>query len=193
MADVRVVIVGTSGCGKSTLAQSIARELRITHICNDSLLWMPNWTLRPKPEFHALLLDATAHDSWTFDGNLRIERAPDRRVLERATHLVWLDLPFHVVMRQLLIRTIRRAWTREVIFSENRESWRLSFFSRDSILLWGWTQFDRYRAQYARLFDRLRASPAAPVCVRLTTSRAVIAWRAQFVEQQRLAAAGASC
>jgi adenylate kinase family enzyme len=186
MADVRVVIVGTSGCGKSTLARSIARELSIAHICNDSLLWMPNWTLRPKPEFHALLLDATARDSWTFDGNLRIERAPDRRVLDRATHLVWLDLPFHVVMRQLLFRTIRRAWTREVIFSENRESWRLSFFSRDSILLWGWTQFDRYRARYQRLFDHLRSRSDSPVLVHIRDPRQLARWRSRFAVTRSL-------
>ncbi|HMO26940.1 MAG TPA: hypothetical protein PKB10_11785 [Tepidisphaeraceae bacterium] len=192
MVGPRIVVLGTSGSGKSTLARDLARELEIDPICNDSLLWMPNWTLRPKPEFHAMLLRATAGEAWTFDGNLRAERDADRRVLERATHVVWLDLPFHVVMRQLLIRTIRRAWTREVIFSGNRESWRLSFFSRDSILLWGWTQFDRYRAQYARLFAALRSSPTSPICVRLTTSHEIAAWRAQFLNQQRLAASRAA-
>jgi hypothetical protein len=56
------------------------------------------------------------------------------------------------------MRTLRRALTQEEIFSGNRESLRMAFFSRDSILWWVLTTFHRRRKQYRMLFDR-RTSP----------------------------------
>jgi hypothetical protein len=38
-------------------------------------------------------------------------------------------------------RTIRRAWKREELWNGNRESFRLAFLSRDSLLLWGITHW----------------------------------------------------
>lgn len=182
---LRIAVVGTSGSGKTTLARELAAALRVPFICNDSLLWLPSWTLRPKPEFCALLEAAIAQDAWTFDGNLRADRPTDRRVIDRATHLVWLDFPKHVVMRQLLLRTVRRAWTREVIFSDNRESFRLSFLSRDSILLWAWNAHAPYRRRYCDLFGQLQQHGGSPQTVRLRSPRAAAAWRSRFVASHR--------
>jgi hypothetical protein len=48
---------------------------------------------------------------------------------------------------------VRRTLTREELFAGNRESVRMAFFSRDSILWWVITTFHRRRNQYRRLFD----------------------------------------
>ena len=55
----------------------------------------------------------------------------------RADTLIWLDYPFPLVFWRLLRRTIRRVVTQEDLWgSGNRESWRVQFFSRDSLFLW---------------------------------------------------------
>jgi hypothetical protein len=46
---------------------------------------------------------------------------------------------------------VRRALTREELYSENRESFRKAFLSRDSILLWIITSHWRQRREYRRL------------------------------------------
>lgn len=71
----------------------------------------------------------------------------------RATTVVWLDYAFPLVFWRALSRTLRRILTREELFATNRESLRMAFFSRDSILWWVITTFHRRRKQYRRLFD----------------------------------------
>ena len=69
-----------------------------------------------------------------FDGSYSV--AHDL-IWPRATTIVWLDYAWSVVARRLLSRTIARSFGRQVLWAGNRESFRRSFMSRDSILLWG--------------------------------------------------------
>ena len=75
-------------------------------------------------------------------------------IWQKATHIIWLNYPFARVFSQLLRRTIRRAWTREVIFSGNRESLRQSFFSKDSILLYMLQNFLAKRRELRWYFEQ---------------------------------------
>jgi adenylate kinase family enzyme len=95
--------------------------------------------------FRASAAEALGGAEWVVDGNYSMLRD---LVWGRADTVVWLDYAFPVVMARLLWRTLRRAATREELWSGNRESWRLSFFSRDSILWWGITTYRRRRRAY---------------------------------------------
>jgi len=53
--------------------------------------------------------------------------------------------------RRRIMRTIRRVITREPLWGGNRESIRMSFFSRDSILLWVLTSYGPRRHNYPSL------------------------------------------
>ena len=101
-------------------------------------------------------------------------------ILTRADTLVWLDLPRLEVMRQLLIRTIRRSWKRESLWHGNRESWRLSFASRDSVLVWSWQSFPTRKRQYTAIFADDRWSHLRRI--RLRSRAAIDRWLAS-VEQ----------
>jgi len=145
----RIAVIGNSGSGKSTLAKAIAQRRGLTYIDSDALLWKPDWVERPRPEFHGLLKEAVAGDGWTLDGNLG---SRNEIVLPRTDTVIWLDYSRHLQMARLFRRTVKRAWTGEVIFSGNRESWRLSFASRESILLYGWRTHHHYKRAYEQLF-----------------------------------------
>ncbi|MEM6256939.1 MAG: adenylate kinase [Planctomycetota bacterium] len=151
----RVAIVGCSGSGKSMLAKHIAEAKGLAYINSDELFWMPDWVQRPEPEFLQLLADRVAEQAWVLDGNIG-GRAPI--VLPRIDTLIWLDYPRPFVMRRLLLRTIRRAWTKEPIFHNNAESWRMSFASKDSILLYAWRSHGERRSDYEQLWPTLDAS-----------------------------------
>jgi adenylate kinase family enzyme len=154
---LRICVVGVSGCGKTTLARQLSRKLAIPYINNDELLWLPNWQLRPKPQFAELADQATRQPAWTFDGNLGAKH-PDPMVLSRATMIVWLDYPRHVVFGRLVRRTLFRCATREVLFSGNVERFSINFASKDSILLWAWQVYPRFKQRYEDHFARLRGS-----------------------------------
>lgn len=145
----RVNVVGTSGSGKSTLAAELASRLDAKFIELDALHWGPNWSSVTPEVLRERLAAALSVERWVVDGNYNGMTLPLK--WERATLVVWLDLSYFKTFWQVLRRTVRRAWRKEVIFSGNRESWRLSFMSRDSIILWMMRTHFENRRQYTAL------------------------------------------
>ena len=146
----RVAVIGTSCSGKTTFAKRLAEALNREHIELDAINWLPEWTARPPEEFRKLVEEAIAKDEWILDGNYHRVR---ELVWSRATTLIWLDYPFRVVLFRALSRTLRRSISKEILFSGNRESLRMAFMSRDSILLWVLKTYHRRRREYSTLLD----------------------------------------
>lgn len=146
----RVAVVGSSCSGKSTFARSLAGVLQHPYIELDAIHWQPGWVARSKPEFRNLVEAAARQEFWVMDGNYATARD---LIWSRATAVIWLNYSFPVVMWRGLTRTIRRSLTQEELFSSNRESFRQSFFSRDSILWWIITTFHKRRKRYRALFS----------------------------------------
>ena len=156
-------MVGNSGSGKSRLARKLAAALDVPYVELDAIFHQPRWVPLPDAEFTARVEAAAAADGWVIDGNYSTVRPV---VWRRADTVIWFDLPRRTVMRQVVLRTIRRAVTREELWNGNREPW-LNFFSRDpekSIIAWAWTRHGVYR-------ERWRAAAADPANAHLTFVR----------------------
>jgi adenylate kinase family enzyme len=183
----RISVAGTAGSGKSTLARELASALQVPHLELDSVFHQPGWTPLPRDEFRARVGRFAAQDGWVTDGNYS---AVQDLIWKRADTVAWLDLPRHLVMRRLLLRTVRRVMTREELWNGNRESWR-GIFSLDperSILVWAWTTHARNRARYlAASEDPVNAHLTF---VHLTSPRAVRRFLAAAREEAPGAAAG---
>lgn len=164
----RIVVVGTSCSGKTTFARKLAHVLGLTHIELDAIHWQPNWCPRPLEEFRALVETAIAGESWVVDGNYSKVR---NLVWKRATHIIWLNLPFYLVLGRALRRTVRRIVSQEELFSGNRETWRLAFLDRDAILWWMIKTFNRRRREYRGLFEQNRGDRLD--CIEFRTQRQV--------------------
>lgn len=145
----RVAVVGTSCSGKSSFAKALAARLQVRHIELDALHWGPDWTPVPHHAFRAAVAAATAAERWVSDGNYGTVRD---LVWGRATAVVWLDYGFPTVLMRGLYRTLRRALSREELYSGNRESLTKAFLRRDSILLWVMTSHWGHRRRYPALF-----------------------------------------
>jgi adenylate kinase family enzyme len=144
----RIVVVGTSGCGKTAFARLLAQSLRCPCVELDELYWGPQWTPKPDAEFRRLVEAAARAPRWVADGNYgRV-----RDILwPRATTIVWLNYSFQRVLLRALRRTLGRLITREPLWHGNKESVRLQFFSRKSILLWIISTFHRRRDELTAL------------------------------------------
>jgi adenylate kinase family enzyme len=167
----RVIVVGTSGSGKTWMARVLAARLEVPHVELDALYWEPNWTAASSERLRERVLAATAGEAWVVDGNY----AKLRDVFwPRADTVVWLDYSLWVVLWRVTARTLRRMLTGEVLWSGNRESFRTTFLSRNSILLWAWQTHPLNRRRYAEVF----ADPAYAhlTVVRLSTQRAADQW-----------------
>jgi hypothetical protein len=63
---------------------------------------------------------------------------------------VWLDLPRGLVMRRVILRTVRRALTRERLWNGNREP-LTNFYRMDpekNIIRWAWVKHAGYVERY---------------------------------------------
>lgn len=145
----RVVIVGTTGCGKSTLAGQLATLLKVPHVDLDALHWEPGWQEAPIDIFRERICNALAADGWVVGGNYG--KARDL-IWPRADTLVWLDYPLWLSLWRLFWRTVRRIITQEDLWGTgNRETWRIQFFSRDSLFVWAIQSHPRHRHTYPQL------------------------------------------
>ena len=151
----RIIVSGPSGSGKSTMGRNLGELLDLPVVELDSIFHRDNWEPTPLDEFReAVTARLDGHgDGWICDGNYGTVRDI---VLPRADTVVWLRLPFRVVYTRLVKRTLRRMCTRELLWGRNRESFRLSFLSRDSILLWGITH---WRPHHRNFEDALANIP----------------------------------
>jgi hypothetical protein len=164
----RIWIKGASGSGKSTLSRELARHLELPHVELDSLHHGPQWAAASAEELQARVLDALDDArGWVVDGNY--DSKLGRLVLERAELIVWLDLPLGTQLMQLLRRTARRWWRREVLWNGNRESLKGAFWGGEALFPWAVRTHFRYRRQWPRLL-------AARSVVRLRTRADVDAW-----------------
>lgn len=151
MIGRRISVIGTTGSGKTTLARQLAQRLALSHIELDALHWEPNWTEAPLDVFRQRTAAALSGDDWVVDGNYSKVRDI---VWARADTVVWLDYPLPLILWRLLRRGVRRAATREELWSGNRETWRGLFFSRDSLFLWALQTYGRRRREYPELLSR---------------------------------------
>ena len=141
-------MVGTSGSGKTTLARELGQRLEIPHYELDSLHWGPDWTSTPTEEMRIRIDSAIQGDAWVIDGNY--SKTQDMTIA-RADTIIWLDYELPIIMWQLLKRTLRRAIKQEELWAGSRESLRITFFSRDSILLYALQSYQRRRRQYSAM------------------------------------------
>lgn len=165
---MRFAVVGTSGSGKSTFAQRLAQARGVPFHELDLINWRPGWVSRSEVEPEAFIDDvdaATALPAWTIAGGYSKVRP---LIWSRATHLVWLDLPRWLVMRQVLGRSLRRAASGEDVFPGCKEDWG-RLFSAEHPIRWAWDTYHRRRAQ----FTTMLADPAyGHLTVHRPTSRA---------------------
>ncbi len=175
MIGQRIVVIGTTCAGKTTLARILAERLHVPHIELDALYWGPGWEALPTETFRSAVVKALSGDAWTTDGNY--SKARDI-IWGRADTLVWLDYPFTVVLWRLLTRTLRRVITREVLWNNNRETWKGAFFSRDSLFVWAIQSHTRRRRQTPQHLQE----PAYQhlTVIRLRSPKATRAWLNQI-------------
>ena len=171
-----MVVIGAGGSGKTSFAKALAGVLGLPHVELDALSWGPNWTgLGGSPEgdarFRARIQEATAGGAWVVDGSYSVARD---FLWPQSDAIVWLDYPLPLVMWRLLRRSIARSLRRELLWGTNRESLRLLFFSRESLLYY---TPRTHRARRRRFEQRLAQPDVSHVPLhRFRSPAAASAW-----------------
>ncbi len=166
----RVLVWG--GGGKTTLAGKLGLKLGLPVVELDAIFWLPDWVERDRDEFRQLVRDTIAghDDGWVVDGQYVGVLGGD--VLERADTLIWLELPFRTIFWRTFKRTVQRARDRRTICGDNTESWRQSFLSRDSLLLYLLkNRLTRHRQSLAVREGVIREFGSGATVIRLTSAK----------------------
>ncbi|MEM5441856.1 AAA family ATPase [Serratia marcescens] len=146
---MKINVVGTSGSGKSTLARQLAERFGVPYIEMDRLYWRPEWQGTPDDEFQTRLEQALAEagEGWVLDGNYSRTQPIKWREVD---YILWLDYGFCRTLWQAVRRACRRAASKSELWpgTGNRESFRRSFFSRESIVLWTIRTYSKNRKKY---------------------------------------------
>ena len=143
----RVVVFGTTGSGKSWLAERLAARHGLRLIELDALNWGRDWQPAPIELLRHRVEREIRDGDWIVVGNYG---SVSDLTWRAADTLVWLDLPFPLVMWRLFWRTLRRSTTKEDLWGTgNTESLVRSFFSRQSILLYAMKTHRKNRQRFA--------------------------------------------
>lgn len=144
--------VGVFGSGgKSTLANAIARKYDLAFIELDGIQHMPGWQLRQKEEVEKIVTERmdSSPRGWVTDHNFPF-------ILQRAESVIVLELPFRTIFWRRLKRSVRRAWTKELVCGGNTETFRQHFTTGESAILEAWQR----RKRYSRIYEN--TSPHIP-------------------------------
>ena len=143
---MRINVIGTSGSGKSTLSKQLAQKLDCSYVELDALFWKPNWTESIDDEFFDKVNDVISTDRWILDGNYS---RTQKYSWKRAQMVVFLDLPFHVVLWRIVVRSLSRGFKQEELWAGNKESVSRHLFTRNSMIWWVMKNFRKNRKRYS--------------------------------------------
>ena len=153
MVGPRISVIGCSGTGKSWTASRLAQTLGLPHIELDAIRHGPNWAETPDNEFRALVSDVACGTAWVIDGNY--EDIVRELIWKRATDVVWLDYERAVVMRQVIVRSLRRVIFRTTLWNGNRERLR-DFVRWYHPMRWAWSNHAKKRRRDAEMLADTR-------------------------------------
>jgi adenylate kinase family enzyme len=175
----RIVVWGATGSGKTTLARRLGELLGLGVIELDAIRHRYGWDSVELEDMRPVLSQRleSLPDGWVVDGGYH--SAVGDLYLHAADTLIWLHLPWRVSFWRLFKRTVTRAWTREPVYYEDgpRESWRLSFLTRRSILLWS---ISNHRTNVRNARQRIATLPPGVQVHELRSTKEVAAFEAKL-------------
>jgi adenylate kinase family enzyme len=161
------IIASASGNGKTTLGRELARRMGVEFVELDALVHQKGWVEISDAELRRQLEPILRRDAWVIDGTYTHKIGT--LVLDAADTVVWLDLPLRIWLPRVVRRSYRRIRGNELIFNDNRETWRNLFVGRESLLGYSLRTHFQRRRTWPREFARY------PV-TRLRTPAEVDAW-----------------
>jgi len=156
----RILIVGPSGSGKTTLARQLGQVCALPPVDLDELHWLPNWQSRPQAELRAAVAHVVAQEAWVISGNYLMLQD---LTWPRAQLVIWLDLSLPLTLGRVIRRCLTRSILKEPCCNGNYESLRMTFLSKDSLLLWVVQNFAKIRQRYAERAEAETGPPVLPL------------------------------
>lgn len=151
----KINVIGTSGSGKTTFSRQLAAILGYPYLEMDLIYWKPQWQEPSDDEFFAALRHKLVQPTWVLDGNYNRTAATKWKDVDT---IIWIDYSFSRTLYQAITRAIKRTLSGKELWPEtgNKESFRKSFMSSDSIILWTIKTYSKNRDRYLAIMNDKR-------------------------------------
>jgi adenylate kinase family enzyme len=170
----RIAVWGATGSGKTTFAEKLGQALGLVVVDLDAIRHSNGWDSTDLDDFREILTRRLeGHpEGWISAGSYS---AISDVYLSRIDTLVWLHLPWRISFWRLFLRSVSRAWTQEPLYHEQgpRESWRLLFMSKKSILWWS---ISHHGAHFRNTRERIAVLPSTVRIFELRSPQEVLAF-----------------
>jgi adenylate kinase family enzyme len=143
----RVALMGASGSGKTTFGRRLSARFGLPFVELDSIYHQPGWTPLETEEFQRRVKAVVVKDAWIVDGNYADVRP---LVWARADTVFCFDIGRFTVLRRVVARTLRRAYTRQELWNGNKEpvSNLYRWNPEKNIVRWSWVKYPTYSERY---------------------------------------------
>ena len=143
----KVAVFGAGG--KSSLARAISQKMNLEFIELDWINHMPGWQIRPPDDANRIVRERieSSPDGWIVDHHTAYIR---QLIYQNVESVIVLKLPFRTIFWRRLTRSLKRAWTHEIVCGGNTETFWQHFFTRESAIL----EVIQKRWRYATVLDR---------------------------------------
>lgn len=159
---LRILVLGCPGGGKTTLSRDLCRHLGLEHIELDELYWAPGWTRSERDAFVNNLKHRTdLTDVWLVDG---IYEGTEEVVSAQVTHVILLEVPIAVCVTRVLIRSLRRIFSRRRVCNGNIETFWTMLGPRGML----WYSMLEYRRNLKKAEDAYRSVSSEAERIRLS-------------------------
>jgi len=130
--------------GKTTLSKALARRFDLGFIEQDEIRHQANWVELSNEEHRQVLnnLFDEYSSGWVSDGNYR---AISDMIFPRVETLIVLALPWRVMLWRTFKRTFKRVLFRQELWNGNKETFRGSFLSKNSVVYDLWRRRELFR------------------------------------------------
>lgn len=185
MKPTKIAILGVSGSGKTTLASKLSRGLGVPHVELDRLVHLGGWRQALADDVQRQVREILTRPStgWVIDGNYDAILGDVRNTIyKEADAVVWLDLSLPRTLYRLTRRVLLDYLTRRDLFNGNRQSLRVAFFKRDSLIAYAIKSHRQRRRTHPQ---KLRDLGIEHRLVRLHTPREVDEWTTHFLASRR--------